>query len=244
MKPWLDVFYITAEDKKPNFDSLIKSFFGSNKVIKNSSVKFVKKISENKCLCILTKSKEYIEIPKDTKICVCFEELNLDLSTNKDSKTEKIIKDVIFEYVDKASCISNEPLDKSKNKEIFAKIVNKFNSYFSYKNKLLVSEIKCDNHCLNIIDLVNEIFCETLISHLLINGNKCLDTMLLTNLLYSLGYYMKYTYSKYFHANWEMYVNIIAGFILNYEKSNDLKLLHKETKKFILENLFLSLNFR
>lgn len=235
----LNVFYIAGQ-RKVDLNSLIDSCLKKNGKIKNSSIDFIEKINDNECLCLLTKTKSFLKIIEPTKIIVCFHRLNLDLS-QKD--VSNFIKEIISNSVNKASFLSKEPLDTTKKDEIFSKIKSKFNNYFSYKNDLLVPDIESSEPFLNIIDLANEIFCEILVSHLLNNGNKRLAVMLVTNFLYSLGYYIKYTKSD--HENWDMYSNKIADFITRYHESgSDIKLLYKETKKFILENLFLALNIK
>lgn len=229
----LDIFYITKDNKKDKLQLLIDSCLQEQGRFRNSLIKFIEQSKDNECLCLF--NSHYSD---PIKIKVVFKELNLDLS--KDDSVN-LVKSVVFKSIKMANEISNEPLDISKEDEILGKIKSKFNFYFSYKNDLLVPDIECSSSFLSIIDLVNEIFCEILISHLLNNGNKRLATMLLTNFLYFLGYYMKYTKSTF--TNWNKYANKISDFIVNYHESKSFELLCKETKKFILDNIVLALNF-
>lgn len=184
----LNIFYLAHQNIKNNLQSLINSCLKENGKFKNSLIDFFEQINDCECICLLHSHFS----PSPTKIKVCFYELDLDL--NQDYVLN-FIKEIIVDSIKKASLLSKEPLDIFKSNEIFSKIEGKFNTYFSYKNSLLVPDIECCEPYLSIIDLANEIFCEILVSHLLNNGNKRLATVLLTNFLYSLGYYVKYTRS-------------------------------------------------
>ncbi|MDE5553190.1 MAG: hypothetical protein K2I67_01440, partial [Malacoplasma sp.] len=74
------------------------------------------------------------------------------------------MKWIVDKSIKDASNLSIEPIDESKAEEVLVKIKSKFNLYYRYKNDLLTPDIIYTSNFLSIIDLVNEIFCEILIS--------------------------------------------------------------------------------
>ncbi len=160
-----------------------------------------------------------------------------------EESVSNFLNSVVQKSIKEAESLSLEPIDETKGKEIYSKIVLKFNKYLLNKEHLTPYfnfEDKTQTENLDIIDLVNEIFCEVLVSHLLINGNKRLATTLLVNFLYYFGFYLKYT--KESLKDWSRHAKKIAQFVVYYEKKG-FDSLCKKTKKYILDNVVLALNF-
>ncbi|WP_159203672.1 death-on-curing protein, partial [Mycoplasmoides pneumoniae] len=198
----------------------------------------------------------FLEKEKDCQSCIClfksklsssfeirvkFNELNLDAS---DEKTKEFLRYIVSKSINNAKFLSSEDFDDKKEDEILSIIENTFNSY-CYKNDLLSPSLYCKEGRLNIIDLINDIFCKVLTFHKLSNGNKRLATALLVNFLYTFGYYFKWTIplkkEEYFK-----YAHMIKNFVVSFEehkRENRDEFLAKQTKKFIMDNILLALNF-
>ena len=186
------VFYLNKElNFVENVDSLAEMFFDKNSKNKNSLIDFKNKKNSYTYICEFNSKFKR----KPETISVLFYPLNLDVNN---INVYNFLELIVLKSIKRAQFLSKEPIDESKEKEILSKIIGRFNIYYSFKKEFLTYKLKnSKENCLNIIDLVNEIFCEILISHLLINGNKRLATMLLTNFLYQFGFYLKYTKSSF-----------------------------------------------
>ena len=231
----INVFYINNNKDLINIDLLIKYFFEKKSKFRNKKIKLVNKTQANLCTCTFNQKRN------KTNIFVAFQELNLNAF---EESVSTFLKSVVHKSIKEAESLSLEPIDETKGNEIYSKIVLKFNKYLLNKENLTpyfnFEYEEKTNKNLDIIDLVNEIFCEVLVSHLLINGNKRLATTLLVNFLYYFGFYLKYTKASL--KNWSRHAEKIAQFVVYYE-NNDFESLCKETKKYILNNLVLALNF-
>lgn len=148
----------------------------------------------------------------------------------------KTIVDITFENVKE---LSSEPFDNSDSVKIEVTSLIE-NVLMKYKY----------NEPINLIYLISDIFKSTLTSHKLRNGNKRMSSMLLANILYYQGIFLKGSI-KYKHKEfWKMNEDKFIEFINEYDRicvsdnfdEKDLDLLLK-IYQWIYDSVYISLNF-
>lgn len=232
----ISIFYLSNQSNCSQ--ELIDVCIGDCAKFKNKSLSsIIDKIDDNSFVCYFYSKKCKKE---REKIIIRFVKFDLTINEN----ITKAIKQLIINSYNEAENISVEPMGKLTNNivdEIYKKIESKFNKYYSYKNHLFTPNPISKNNLVSIVDLVNEIFCELLNAHLLSNGNKRLSTALMANMLYSFGYYLKFT--KGSKNDWVFYEKKISNIVVSYQKSKNMDKTCLISKKIILKNIIVSLNF-
>lgn len=239
--------YTLNNDDLSSKKEFVNSCIGKNAKHKNSLILFtIRKNQDYDSVDVIFKSKykSYVE-----QIKIEFKKLCLEIN-----KYENNIKKIIEHSFKIAKNINNEhfheKLDEKTLDTIFSKIKNKFYKYSLYESQQIEENIKLSsilhcNHTKSIIDLVNEIFCDLLSSHILRDGNKRFCTVLLIETLYKLGYYLKYTKNPKW-INWMLYKKLTKKILLEYNKNRDVKKMYEESKKEIFKNglnIVIALNF-
>lgn len=134
--------------------------------------------------------------------------------------------------------ISDEPIEKFRSKSIYSEIyttVNKY-SYLDFE--------KTDN--ITIFRFIADLFYKYLMGHYLKNGNKRLSLMLLINLSWFFGYYLKFTKNP---CNYDRYKSQLEEWVEKFQttnnKENDImsdKI--NEIEEWIKKHVVIALNWR
>lgn len=164
----------------------------------------------------------------DIKFC----EFDIDLFC----ESIKTIVDITFENVKE---LSTEPFDNSDSAKIEVTSLIE-NVLMKYKY----------NEPINLIYLISDIFKCTLTSHKLRNGNKRMSSMLLANILYYQGIFLKGSVKYKRKDFWKINEDRFIKFIKEYDRictsnnfdKKDLDLLLK-IYQWIYDSVYISLNF-
>lgn len=130
--------------------------------------------------------------------------------------------------------ISEEPIDKYINNDIYSEINTTINKY-------------CYDDCHSIFYFISEIFYKYLMGHHLKNGNKRLSLMLLINLLWFFGYYLKFTKNCKDKIK-DVYKSKVEEWVEKFqnqnENKNDTIIKIKEIQRWVERNVVIALNWR
>lgn len=172
----------------------------------------------------------------DIKFC----EFDIDLFC----ESIKTIVDITFENVKELSIEQFDELD-----------INKFDDSDFAKMEVtsLIENVLMKykyNEPINLIYLISDIFKCTLTSHKLRNGNKRMSSMLLANILYYQGIFLKgsikYKHEKFWKVNEDKFIEFINEYdnicTSNNFDEKDLDLLLK-IYQWIYDSVYISLNF-
>lgn len=235
----IKIFYLLNDNltKNENAKLLAKSLKQFVKTFSNSLLEYDEIIDDNKI-----RYKFYSHY--NTKI-VGVEAIFYPLIIHKEIEW---IKEIVSLAINKAYDFiiynqnDQQPIDLDNTNKISEVILGTFNKYSSiHFSEFLTPEFIKTKNMFNIIDLVNEIFVNLLLDHILINGNKRLALTILSRILYVFGFYLKY--SNYQDENFFIFMDEIEEIIKIHQEKQDIEKTKEKSKKFIMDNIFIALNF-